>query len=226
MAVGGIAIHTDAIPKIVSDLATIKADSPKRGEVKWSNAKSYGGKVHKAYMHYLFSLIRAGRAHFHIRFSEMSEYDHSLSGDRRRIDTVSKAFYQLIVHRPIKYYGNKCSINFYPDDGECTAKLSDFLPAMWAEEYSRFSRENPSVKLIQPRCSASEPLLQLLDVTLGALAAARNGRHLTEGFSPIKRDLAEEALKLTGWPDIAGNCSPEERALNLWNAKPKIKRGR
>lgn len=227
MAVAGIAINKNAVPEIVRTLAEIKRPFPKPGEVKWSNAKSFGGKVHRLYINYLFDLIRAGRAHFHIRFSPMNEYDHSLSGARKRIDTVSRAFYQLILHRAVRFYGNKCDINVYPDDGECTERLPEFIAALGNDERRLFQRNNrSSVNLIQPRCSATEPLLQLLDVTLGALSAYRNRRDLVTGASLIKRNLAHHAFSMTGWPDITGNCWQRDIKLNRWNVTPKFERGR
>ena len=61
--------------------------------------------VHEGYIRLLFELITENRLHFHIRFSRMDEYDHRRSGPRRKLDTVSKAFYQLLLHRPVAFYG-------------------------------------------------------------------------------------------------------------------------
>lgn len=201
--------------------------SGKTGEVKWENAKSFGGRVHRAYIDYLFLLVDRNLAHFHIRFLPMSEYDHSLSGRRRRIDTVSKCYYQLIVHRALRHYSEHGHVSVYPDDGECTSHLPAMLEALRNEDKSRYCQGRDScLQEILPRSSAREPMLQLLDVTLGALAAYRNKRHLKPEISQTKRDLAVYAFEKTGWPSIEGNCDPRIKKLNRWNVRPSLRRGR
>lgn len=226
LAVGGIAIMRSAIPRIVADLQIIKAQFGKTGEVKWENAKSYGGRVHKAYIDYLFVLIQTRKANFHIRFSDMNEYDHGLSGPRKKTDTVSKSFYQLLLHRPVRYYHGKASVSVFPDDGDCTAQLPDNLAKLRAEAGNNWGQAGRDcISKIECRASKTEPLLQLLDVTLGALAAFRNGRHLNPEYSQVKRELAEYALAKTGWPEIGGCCSISRKSCNRWTVTPKLKRG-
>lgn len=220
-AVAGLAIRRKNIEKVITDLATIKAASGKSGEVKWKNAKSYGGRVHAGYVDYLFLLIDEGKAQFHIRFSPMSEYDHSLSGERRRVDTVSKAFYQLLLHRACRYY-SRSPLFVHPDDGEYTEALPGQLGALNHQAVSKFGGDfDGCVRKLEPRSSASEPMLQLLDVTLGALAALRNGRTTKEGYGKVKADLARYVLAKTKWPSLLGNSDINHRPLNKWNARPK-----
>lgn len=220
-AVAGLAITRGSVSRIVTDLAALKEEYGKRGEIKWGNAKSFGGRAHRAYVDYLFLLISEGKAHFHIRFSSMDEYDHNLSGERRKIDTISKAFYQLLLHRTYRCY-NERAIYIYPDDGEYTELLPNQIGALNHQGGEKFGgMVLGSVQEIQPRSSKTEPLLQLLDVPLGALAAIRNERHLQDGYSPVKKELAEYVLSKTGWPTVHGNSTWGHWRLNRWNAKPK-----
>ncbi|MBY3026501.1 DUF3800 domain-containing protein [Rhizobium leguminosarum] len=216
MAVAGIAVARDAIPYILGRMKPICQQFEKTGEVKWKNAKYRGGMVHEGYIRLLFELVDAGRLHFHIRFSRMDEYDHKLSGPRRKIDTVSKAFYQLLLHRPLAYYGRSADLYIYPDDGDCTRQLADQIGALHRET------GRACVKEIRPRSSETEPFLQLLDCTLGALAA-RNGRHEKGDISDTKKRLAKLAFELAGWRDITGSCWTDKKKLNRWNVTPKIK---
>lgn len=206
--------------EIARRLDAIKAEVGKTGEVKWKNAKSYNGRAHTAYVDYLFELIAEKKAQFHIRFSEMADYDHRLSGERRKVDTISKAFYQLLLHRPCRYYHN-LSVFIHPDDGEYTALLPDQIGALNHQCRQRFGgQEDGCVKVIEPRSSEREQMLQLLDVPLGALAALRNGRTLPEAYSPIKRALANHVLAHTGWPNVLGNTEITHASVNKWNARP------
>lgn len=221
-AVAGLAIHRKNIAKVTTDLAAIKAASGKTGEVKWKNAKSYGARVHTAYVDYLFLLIEERKAQFHIRFSEMSDYDHNLSGERRRIDTVSKAFYQLFLHRACRHY-RKHPIFIHPDDGEYTSELPKYLGALNYQALAKFGGLSfGCVQTIQPRSSEREPMLQLLDVPLGALAALRNNRTKRPGYSEVKAKLADYTLAKTGWPSVLGSCPIDKASINRWNARPSL----
>lgn len=227
LAVGGLAVPRPYIPGIVADLEAIKAKYGKTGEVKWKGAKFKGGMVHRGYLDTLFDLIASGRAHLHLRFSRMSDYDHRLSGERRRVDTVSKAFYQLLLHRGVAYYNELCDIEIVADDGHCTALLPGMLKGLHTDEKKRYDRGfEPSVKRIVQRSSEAEPMLQLLDVALGALSSFRNERHLRDDTGRIKRELAEHAFTRTGWPSIDGNCPAGKRECVRWNVTPSIKTGK
>ncbi|UXS53943.1 DUF3800 domain-containing protein [Agrobacterium tumefaciens] len=224
LAVGGLAVPRPYIAGIVADLEAIKAQHGKVGEVKWKGAKFKGGVVHRAYVDKLFELIAANRVHLHLRFSKMADYDHKLSGERRRIDTVSKAFYQLLLHRAVGMYNEKCEIDIVADDGHCTALLPEMVKALHTDEKRKYDRGySPSVRSIEQRSSAAEPMLQLLDVTLGALSSFRNERHNDGETGPIKRELAEYAFGKTGWASIDGNCPAGNRECVRWNARPLIK---
>jgi len=222
MAVAGIAVAQEAIPYILGKMTTIREKYGKQGEVKWKNAKSRNGVVHEAYIRLLFDLIEENRLHFHIKFARMDEYDHKLSGPRRKIDTVSKSFFQLLLHRPVAYYGHEADIHIHPDDGNCTAQLKDQIGALNFVG-KRLCGKPGVVKIVQPRSSEREPMLQLLDCTLGALAAYRNGRHELEDISDTKKRLTRLAFELTGWPDITGSCY-DKRKLSRWNSVPRFKK--
>ncbi|WP_276118001.1 DUF3800 domain-containing protein [Pararhizobium qamdonense] len=223
MAVAGIAVAKEAIPVIVSQMTEIREKFGKQGEVKWKNAKSRSGVVHEAYIRLLFALVDEGRLHFHIRFSRMDEYDHKLSGPRRKIDTVSKAFFMLLLHRPVAFYGAEADLHIHPDDGDCTSELVNQIGALNFVGRRKCGVRD-IVKLVQPRSSEREPMLQLLDCTLGALAAYRNGRHEKDGISDTKKNLAKLTFDMTGWPDLTGNCWRDKKKLNRWNSVPRFRK--
>lgn len=222
-AVAGLVMPRRVAADATSHLKGVKARLKRPGEVKWSKAKSFGGRIHREFIDYLFDQIDAGRMHFHIRFSPMNEYDHKLSGPRKRIDTVSKSFYQLLHHRAVKLY-HMHRLHIVPDDGDCTSLLPDLIGPLNAVARRECGQTHGCIQSISPRSSASEPMLELLDVTLGALSALRNGRHnsLTAG---VKRELAQHAFARTGWPLITGNCPVGSRELSRWNVVPKLKIG-
>lgn len=219
MAVGGIAVNVAAADRIEASIRDIRKRMNRTSEVKWSNLKARRDNVQKAFVELLHYLVNENQVHFHIRFQRMEDWDHARSGARKRIDTVSKAYYNLIVHRPIAMYGHRCDLHIRPDGGECTARLHEFRPAMNNEARRRWQFDNP-VRSVHVRDSAGSELLQLLDVTLGGLAAIRNGRHLRADISSAKRDLAIHIHELWGRQDLARSTSKDTRRFNVWNARP------
>jgi hypothetical protein len=222
LAVGGVAIRASRANSIRAVLKDLARQCNVTREIKWSNTSDRRDNVHRAYVDYLFALIEDRQAHLHIRFSKMSEYDHQLSGARRKIDTVSKAYFQLLLHRPGQFYCRTCDIFVYPDKGECTALLPRFRGPLNAHCRGRYG--HPAFCHIEPRDSENDPILQMLDVTLGAMGALRNERHNAPNAKKAKKDLAEYVLGKSGLSSVGGNSPRTNRTLSIWNATPMWER--
>lgn len=216
MAVGGLAVSRRMVRTIARDLSELNRTHGVVSEVKWENAKRRRVSIHQLYVDYLFELIASGSAHLHIRFAPFKRYDHRKSGKRGRIDTVSKMYFQLLLHRPVRYYGRHRALYVFPDDGECTAELPDLRNGLCSLGQKKHNALPNCVKEISPRSSKREPLLQLLDVTLGGVAAIRNDRKLGETKSALAAHIHGKA----GFPDLTKSTKSEERRLNFWNVKP------
>lgn len=221
MGVGGLAIRKARIPEIVKKLGAIREARGARGRIKWESTRDVNLDVRRDYVDYLVGLVTEGKVHLHLRFAPFSQYEHP--GPRRVYDTVSKMYYQLLLHRAVKNYGNKCRIFIRPDDGPCTAELERFVDALHTEGRSRYKTALDCIHSIKCLNSRKEPLLEFLDVSLGALTAYRNGRHLRPGTREAKRLLAEHAHAVFGIPDLTKNCN-ERMKVSIWNVIPQ-KRG-
>lgn len=202
MAVGGLAVSRRMVPTIARDLDALNRKNGVISEVKWSTAKRRRVSIHRLYADYLFNLVENGLAHFHIRFAPFNEYDHKKSGPAGRTDTVSKMYYQLLLHRPVYYYGSKAALFVYPDAGDCTAYLPRMRNQLCAGGYNSMKSKPNCVREIVPRNSRTEPLLQLLDVTLGALTAIRNER----ATGDVKAELASYILDKSPITDHRCHC--------------------
>ncbi len=222
MSVAGITITRGSLGKVVRELMAINEDRRARGEIKWNNTRERGVAVRKAYIDYLMKQINSNYMHFHIRFSPMNEYDHD--GERRKFDTVSKMFYQLLLHRPIRYYGSSCLLRIRPDDGECTRLLPGFIGALHNDGNITYGSRRDCIHSIVPQNSRVQPMLHLLDVMTGALTAYRNGRHLLQEIGEPKKELAQYAFDAFGKKDLTQNRD-EGNKLSVWNVVPKKKRG-
>jgi Protein of unknown function (DUF3800) len=223
VGVGGLAIRPSRAAEVVERLATIREECKYTGsaEIKWETCKKRRACVHQAYANYLFDSIEKGHLHLHVRLSPFKDYDHAISGERRETDTVSKAFYQLLLHRAGRYYGTSCRLLIRPDSGDCTSYLPNMKEGLNTDICLKFAASDLPIADIAPRDSKKEPLLQLLDIALGALTAARNGKIEDGRLAPQKLELARLVLERGKIKDITKSHPREQRDFNVWNVVPQ-----
>lgn len=221
MCLGGLAVDLRAAILLEDRLLQVRQECGVQGEVKWSKAKARRNSVHRSYAYLLHELTVKQVLHLHLMFVPMQKYFHNASGERNRIDTVSKQYYQLILHRPIRFYGLTHVIHIRPDNGECTQRLPSFRSALNRDGKRVYGAEE-SVWTIEPSCSATSRarnFLQLLDVTLGAMTAVRNNR-FSACADTFKAKLTWEIWELWGCPDLTKNTYPPDQHFNVWNVVP------
>ncbi|MFN4059975.1 MAG: DUF3800 domain-containing protein [Paracoccus hibiscisoli] len=225
LAVGGIAINSAALAEIEAEIASIRSKYSISGEIKWSNTKNRRDSGQKAYADLLRHLVDKERLHFHVRFQETAEYNHRLSGSRLKIDTVSKAHYQLLLHRPVEFYGKTCDLHIRPDNGNCTELLGKFVDKLNSGAKKKHKIEVGCIRSLHPTDSAKSHFLQLLDVTLGAFASVRNGRAYQQPEVSPKVQLASHILNIWDNPNLHVSTDKEARRFNIWNVVPKYGKG-
>jgi hypothetical protein len=192
MCVGGIALRADRAEAIRKEVAEIAATYRLRKEVKWNNLRRDNLAGYKAMVRYFFRLLEEKRVHFHVLVCDFAQIDHRANGGRGV--SVGKMFYQFALHRAAKRYGKLCDLHLFPDSGDHAAQLlkhqhhlnnsaRKFLPVERA-------RVLTPVKLIAPTQSHLEPLLQLNDIILGAVAYRRNERYDEPTASKHRKALA------------------------------------
>lgn len=224
MAVGGIAVNLSFISDLEAQIIEIRrsCNISQTKEIKWSNVKARRDSAHKRYAMLLRELCQEKRVHFHVRFQRISDWNHELSGPRRKTDTVSRAYYQLFLHKPVGFYGQSADLLIRPDKGECTEQLVNFKGHLNTDARKKKGCVIAPVHSIECQDSKKSHGLQLLDVSLGAFASLRNSRHLRPEISAPKRELAEYVRDLWADLDLARSTHPDQRHMNIWNAKPSI----
>jgi len=182
-------------------------------EVQWKSAKKRRDNIYKSYINLLFDLIKKNTIHVHIRFAPAN-------GKSNKPEDISKAFYQLLLHRAGRYYSADAKIRVRPDNGCCTEYLPKMLVGLNNDIHRKHGKPNNSIADIVPGDSRNEHLLQLLDVTLGALTSLRNNNHLSGGIGPFKIALADHTLACAPITNIAANSPITQNSFNIWNVMP------
>lgn len=222
MGVAGLAVPDAALNKIRDDLVEIRRTNGNPREVKWSTTKARRDSPERAFADYFERAVKSGQIHFHIRFAPFDEYNHKSSGARLRSDTTSKMHFQLLLHRALRFYGHRNRLRICPDNGDCTRALPNQVENLHWLASNTYNTPSDCIDSVRCMNSEREPLLQLLDIPLGALTALRNKREL----SAPKRELAAHVK--AKWPhvNLSGNTPDNKRDFVVWNVKPKDTRKR
>lgn len=217
MAVAGLAVPDAVMNKMRDELLAIKEKNGNPREIKWATTKARRDSPERAYADYFERAVKEKQIHFHIRFAPFAEYDHRASGPLKRSDTASKMHFQLLLHRAVRYYGKHYKLRIRPDNGRCTSGLLDQIDNLHWRANERYQTPLDCIEHIQCLDSEREPLLQLLDIPLGAMTALRNERVLTGPKLELARYISEKWPKL----DLASNSPIRALDFSVWNVQPK-----
>jgi hypothetical protein len=216
MGVAGIVIHEDGIPLLKEELARIRKVNRARGKIKWNTINKYEKQAQIDFIDHFWRLSDQRRIDFHIRFAPFVEYDHKRYKGKY-FDTTSRMFYELLLHRAVRNYGKWDRLFIRPDDGDCTKILPHLKAGLNADGVRKWRTNPQCVDSIICLSSKDEPILQFVDVVLGAFTALRNKRSLT-GPKLYVADYAMKTLQ-TRRRDLLSKYS-DTRHFSIWNAIP------
>ena len=230
MCVGGIVIRRERVDEVRADIEHIKLEGGIGSEVKWSKVTSHRVRTYKILVEYFFGLVRANQAQFNALICDFSTFDHSKNGGKE--GSVSRMLYQLALHKNCRKYGASADIHLFPDSGDHADLLCQHryhlnnASRRWMPD-GRKSSERP-VAHIESTNSATEPLLQLNDLILGAVGYRRNERYDAPDAAKHKKQLARLVALRVGATTFHYNPQTLGRRFTVWNLKDptKLKLGR
>jgi hypothetical protein len=214
MSVGALVIPSVGIQLLLDELKAIRGANFARGEIKWNNTTKRETKVRIDFIDHLWTLLKKKRVNFHVRFAPFDEYSHD-DYPGKRFDTTNRMFYQLLLHRAVKHYGKWDRLYIRPDDGDCTANLEQFKVGLESDGWKRYKANPNCIESIICLSSKTEPVLQFLDVSLGALTALRNNRALGESKQLVADHMRDKLDGIDLTKDL------HDRTFSIWNAKPQ-----
>ena len=192
MIIGGIAFKSKRDHDVSKALKGLKGDGFAETEVKWEKTKKGERlKLHKDVVDYTFEQVDSGQFHFHSLIVPFSDFDHGLRGDKGKSNSVTRMYYQLSLHRPVRYYGEHCAIHIKPDKSDDYLGFGGYIDALNNDAKKKYGIKTRPVREITFPCSKLSAIHQMNDLIIGALAHTKNERHLVDGASGHKCDLAE-----------------------------------
>lgn len=219
--VGGVCIRGSSIPAIHENIDKFRETHGMKAELKWSKISNQKTEEYKALVDLFFALNNANHIHFHSIIFDSHSVDYSRIGERDSDKVLSRLYYQLIVHKFAKLYPNELGMCVCLDHRNSSTPLEDLrrmINSTLARDHD--INHNP-IKQLVSQDSCEDDILQINDVILGAVCAARNGKHLLVETRPAKRDIASLVLEKSGLDTFERDSPRGVDRFSVWNFKGK-----
>jgi len=215
--VGGICLRSSRIPEVHASIQRFREEHNMLSELKWTKVTDKKLGQYRALVDYFFALNNMNALQFHAIVFDNHAANNQRYNDGDDDKALSKLYYELIVHR----FGVRCGphgdLCVCVDQRNSSTSLDD-LKRMTNHTLARDHKVmHRPIKQILPRDSKSDDLLQLNDVILGAVCAARNGRHLLAGGRESKVDLARLVLDRSGLETFDRDSPRSVKRFSVWN---------
>lgn len=218
--VGGLCMHTKTLEKAYATLDAYREKYNMKAELKWSKVSDQKFDEYNALVDYFFAMNNANFMHFHSIVFDSHAWAHKKYNNGDSDVGLSKLYYQLMLHKFVKLYGAKGTLYVRVDHRNSSTSLEDIRRMLNATAARDHGITSHPVKQLVSFDSKDCDLLQLNDVILGAVCAARNGRHLLEGCRKAKKTLAETVLEKSGLTTFAQNSPQSQTRFTVWNMRP------
>ncbi len=217
--VGAICLRSDVIPQVHASIDKFREKHGMRHELKWSKITDHKHEEYKSLVDYFFALNNQNILQFHSIIFDNHAANHKRYNEGDADKALSKLYYQLMVHR----FGRNCG----PDGDLCvcvdrrnsSTSLEDLRRMANAAIARDFGVGGTPIKQVVPLDSRSDDILQINDVILGAVCAARNGRHLLADGRESKRDIAATVLQKSGLGTFEKDSPRNIHRFTVWNLR-------
>lgn len=219
--VGGVCMHRETLRRAYDTMKAYREKHNMNAELKWGKISVQRIVQYKELVDYFFAMNNANLMHFHSIVFDSHAWAHKKYNGGDKDVGLSKLYYQLMLHKFVKIYGDKGTLYVRLDHRNSSTPLETIrrmLNAVAARDHGIMS---DPVKQLVSEDSKRCDLLQVNDVILGAVCAARNGRHLLEGGNIAKQNLAKYVLEKSGLTTFERDSPRAVTRFTLWNMKAR-----
>ena len=215
MLVGALTTSRNNVGAILNGIERLRSKVSMPHELKWQKVCDSRESEYKTFIDAGLRLLTKNQARFDMICFDNSIRDHKKYNEGDSDIGLNKMYYQLLLHRAVRYYGKKGGIHIRLDARNSSTPLSS-LKDMLNNGARNIGIENGPVKVLESTSSKNCDLLQLNDVLLGAFSAYRNNRL---NGRPSKARLAQHVFEKSGF-DSLDEDSDRTKKLTFWNFKP------
>lgn len=215
--VGGLCMHRSTVEQAYKSVSQFRDRTGMHKELKWSKITDSKQPHYEALVELFYALNSTNHVHFHSIIFDSHQSNHSKYNQGDADIGLSKLYYQLIIHKFVKRYASMGSLFVCLDRRNSSTSLHDLRRIINAGAKKVLGADTDPVAQLISRDSKSCDLLQLNDVILGAVCAARNGRHLLANGRKSKKALAKMVLEKSGLESFELDSPRNVSRFTVWN---------
>jgi Protein of unknown function (DUF3800) len=222
LVIGGIILPSTAVRSANACIAAARLPQLPRGEMKWGKVSQYKlaayGRVAKCF----FDSDEFKEAHFHCLIVPMHELDHKTYNQGSREIGFNKEIYQL-ASKFARLYRDRL-FHFYPDQRDTQSTPEELRTIL---NFGRRKAGDPRdwpFRRCQFRDSKKTPLLQMVDIMIGAIGYCVNEHAKADGASLAKARLSAYIMKRAGVTDCSIDTTKSGK-FTIWHRQLKPRGG-
>ena len=196
MAMGGLVIASTRVGAANDRMAQLRMPELPRGEMKWGNVSRGKLLAYRRVVDGFFDDPAFHGGDFHSTVVGTWGQDHQRVGDGDKDKTFNKELYQLAA-KFARLYPERL-FHLYPDDRETIHRPGELRDILNHGRRKQGDKRSFPFRRSHFRKSCDTPLIQLVDVLLGALAYRVNGHANAVDASPAKVELSKHVLGRAG----------------------------
>lgn len=200
LTLGAILLPTNLVAAANATLESARLPELPHGEIKWGKVSKAKYAAYQRYVDCFFDENSLAQAKFHCLVVDTTQLNHTKYNDGSREIGFNKELYNLAT---------KCArlqktgyFHLYPDYRDTNQRPDDLRNILNHGRHKNGDNRDWPFRRCQFRDSAKTPLLQLVDLLLGALAYGVNKHYEQESASPHKRELARHVLRRGGVKEL------------------------
>ena len=214
LLIGGIIIKTALVPLANERLAAARVPELPHGEMKWGKVSGAKLAAYTRYVDCFFDAEEFKGAHFHCLVVDTSLIDHKRFNAGSKEIGFNKEIYQIAT-KFAKLYPSGV-FHLYPDYRDTNQHPDDLRNILnHGRHKNRDGREWP-FRRCQFRDSSKTPILQLVDILLGATAYGKNEHHKNAEASVHKLALGRHVMRRAGIRDLSKDTSRTGK-FTIWH---------
>ncbi len=212
-------MHRNMLTRAYETLKKYRDKFNMNAELKWQRVSNQKQGEYEALIDYFFAMNNANYMHFNNLVFDSHQWNHTKYNNGERDVGLSKLYYQLLLHKFVKLYGAKGSLYVRLDHRNSQTPLEDIRRMLNRTAARDHNITTNPVKQLVSEDSKKCDLLQLNDLILGAVCAARNGRHLLAEGRQSKRELAHKILDKSGLTTFDVDSPHNVTRFTVWNMR-------
>jgi hypothetical protein len=219
MVIGGIAVRSGRDTFIRNAVQEVfdRHTWPIEKEIKWSSFRRHQINMYEDLVDLFFELLYRQLIHYHILIFDTHKIDRKNYDNVSKDGVLNRMYYQIFLHRCLRFYGRKCNIWLYPDQSHSLIELPTFRNILNTEASHKFSyRDNP-VQTLDLVDSKQNYILQLNDIITGSIGYIKNNRHSRDSAAKHKVKVADQVRRRFNVKNYDFNTPISERFFTVWN---------